>query len=527
MSDDPVPDATPEPTRHLPATALRALFMVVRVAVLGTAVLLLAPRLGTATETVGPGSLAIRFEPATSGRTVLALPPIGTASAATHRGPVQVSLELRSLRVESLFTKTGTIDRDAIGDSVRRDLTPALTHAAVRLVLTAALVGLVASLALFRRRPRTALIGLLGGAVIGGALAGSTAVGFDPKAFDELTYSGPITSGRQMLAAVSGSAGPIAERASVLAEKVSSLYSVALSDRIADSEADTVILHISDLHLNPLGAQLARRLAADFDVDAVLDTGDTTSFGTRFEGVFADQLADFGVPYLYVAGNHDTDENRTAIKSKPGVLALDRTEVTVGSVRIVGFDDPVITQAEPVTLTQRNRRQRNAFPALRRIVAAEHPDLVAVHDPFMIGAVAGRVKAAVAGHGHRTRLGVRDDTVAWMVGSTGATGLGSLLVEADLPSSAALLRFRNGHLMTIDELEVIGTRGDLVIRRHTVSDPSRLRPADFLDEPIEEGTGVTTTTADEVDSTATTADPDNGSADRPETGSDDVTVTTR
>jgi predicted phosphodiesterase len=268
---------------------------------------------------------------------------------------------------------------------------------------------------------------------------------------------------------------------------------------------EVVILHISDLHLNPIGAQLARRLAESFDVDAVVDTGDTTSFGTRFEGPYAELLANFPVPYLYVAGNHDSMPNRAAIKATPGITALDRTAVDVKGIKIVGFDDPIITTVEDVPIGQREDRELAAAPALKSLVQRERPDVVAVHNPVILQPIVGHVPLAIAGHQHHFELGARKGTIVSLVGSTGATGLGSLLVDADLPASADVLRFRQGKLVAIDRLEVIGTNGDLTVERHTITaDDRQGDTADFIGSDVDEAVTPATVEAPSSTTTATT-----------------------
>lgn len=468
----------------------RALRLLLGSAFVVVAVLVVTPLLGASTHRVGPGMVEVGFVPRLEGRTTLDVPPLGAASAPTHRGPVDVRLSLRSLDVGALVSDDGRVDQDELRRSIAADLRSALPGALGRFALAGALLGLVAAAVLPRRRARSLVAGFVGGAVVAGALGASAVPGFDAAAFDRLTFEGPISSGREALAALSSPAGPVGERVAVLSDKLVGLYSAALTEDVRATSGEVVILHISDLHLNPVGAQLARSLATSFEVDAVLDTGDTTSFGTDFEGAYAALLADFPVPYLFVAGNHDSQANRAAIAATPGVVPIGGTSVTVGDVEIAGFDDPVITTTERVTLEERNRRERAAEPELRRLVERTSPDLLAVHDPIVLSAVTGRVGAAVAGHGHRVQLGASKGTVVWTVGSTGATGLGSLLVEADLPASAALLRFRDGELVAIDELEVTGTRGDLLIRRRVITDELRAgETAGFIGDDIDEGRG--------------------------------------
>jgi hypothetical protein len=209
-----------------------------------------------------------------------------------------------------------------------------------------------------------------------------------------------------------------------------------------------------------------------------------------------------------VAGNHDSRPNRRAIKATPGVTALHNTVVDVDGVTIAGFDDPVITTADPVPRYEREAVELAAAPEVSELLGRERPDVLAVHNPVILRELVGEVPVAIAGHMHRSQLGARNGTLVWMVGSTGATGLGSLLVDSDTPASAALLRFRDGELISIDDLEVVGTAGDLQIRRRVITD--RVRDgdhADFIGSDVDEGIGPlgTSTTSSSTTTTGATA----------------------
>ena len=481
-------------------------------AAIAVAVLIVTPMIGSSSAPVGPGLVTIGFHPTLHGRTTFAVPPIGRASAPTHRGPVEVRLELRSLDVTRLVDENGRIETASLRSSIDADLRSAIGVVVARFVVIGGLVGLVAGALLPRRRLRAVLAGGVEGLVVSAMLVGSALPGFDVARFQDLTFEGPVTAGGQIVQTLSATGGPVGRRVDVLAEKLAGLCSATVTDEIGDDDGEVVILHISDLHLNPIGARLARRLATAFDVDAVLDTGDTTSFGSTFEGAYAELLADFPVPYLFVAGNHDSRPNRQAIKATSGVVALDDTSFVVGTgdaaVRIAGFDDPLITTTEDVPRDRREAVELAATPRLNALLEREHPDVLAVHNPVILQRVLGKVPLAVAGHQHETKLGARDGTLISLVGSTGATGLGSLLVDADLPASASLLRFRGGVLVAIDELEAVGTSGDLTVRRHTITDADRTADdADFIGHDADEGrapASAETTSTSSTTSTSTT-----------------------
>jgi len=470
------------------------------------AVGVVTPLVGSSDARVGPGEVRIGLRPAWSGGTTLAVPPIGTASAPTHRGPVELRLELRSLDVTQLLGDDGRVDPEGLKTSIDRDLRASVVEVVVRFCLVGAAVGLVAGGVLPRRSRRTMLLGAVEGLVLCGVLVALVIPGFDVARFRDLTFEGPVTTGGQVVSALSVTGGPVGRRVDVLAEKLAGLYSASVTDDLAGDDGDVVILHISDLHLNPVGAELARRLAVSFDVDAVVDTGDTTSFGSTFEGAYADLLADFPVPYLFVAGNHDSRPNRAAIAATPGVTALHNTSYVVGTgdaaVRVAGFDDPLITTTEDVPRGEREAVELAATPKLNALLEREHPDVLAVHNPVILQRVVGKVPLAIAGHQHETRFGARNGTMISLVGSTGATGLGSLLVDANVPASASILRFRDGELVAIDELEAVGTSGDLTIRRHTVTPEDRTADdADFIGRDADEGTGPGARTEDATTTT--------------------------
>lgn len=480
------------------------------VAAIGLAVLAATPLVGGSTADVGPGRVDFSFRPALDGHTTLAVPPIGTASAPTHPGPVEVRLELRALDVRRLVGSEGRVDADELRNEIDRDLRDAAGGVIVRFVIAGSAVGLLVGALLPRRRWYTAVLGAVEGLVVTGLLVGSAVPGFDVAKFGDLTFEGPITQSGQVVQALSSTGGPVGRRVDVLADKLAGLYSATVTDAITADTGEVVVLHISDLHLNPIGAQLARRLAEAFDVDAVLDTGDTTSFGSTFEGTYAELLADFPVPYLFVAGNHDSRPNRVAIKATPGVIALHNTSYDVGegddTVRIAGFDDPLITTTEDVPREERESVELNATPRVLSLIEREDPDVLAVHNPVILQRVVGQVPVAVGGHQHAAKLGARSGTLISLAGSTGATGLGSLLVEEDVPAAASLLRFRAGQLVGIDRLEVIGTDGDLTIQRHTITQADREADnADFIGRDAEEA-NVPDSTEPEPDSTEPDAD---------------------
>jgi hypothetical protein len=84
-------------------------------------------------------------------------------------------------------------------------------------------------------------------------------------------------------------------------------------------------------------------IAEQADVSTVIDTGDTTYIGNRFENIFVDKIIepfnDLGVDYVYVSGNHDTKTTVDEMKAR-GAIVLDCDVTQVGPYNIAGMLDP-------------------------------------------------------------------------------------------------------------------------------------------------------------------------------------------
>lgn len=462
------------------------------------ATLVAVPLLYSATAWLGPGTVRAQVEPSLQGRTELSLPPLGTITARTHRAPVQLGLELREVDVLDAIERAGRPDAVSANDplpvieaAVRSDLGAAAVRLVLSLAAVAAACGVVAALAY--PGPRS-LLRLLAGAGIGlgtvTVLVAPAALGYDPDAFvRQPTFTGQLGSAEEVLTRVGSletSFGSVESRTRLLSERIAGLYSASINDDIARSDGEVVLLHVSDLHLNTVGLSLARDLADSFSVDAVVDTGDITSFGFEPEAAFTDLLGDFEVPYYVVAGNHDSESVRARLQQSDDVIYLDEQVADIAGLKVLGMADPTVTALRRVPQDQLDRTYRAQFPVTRRLVRTEQPDLLLVHNPVQIRPVIGMVPVAAAGHLHRDSIDVVDGTVITVVGSSGATGLGNLIVDEDASYQFQLLRFVDNRLVAIDRIELRGAGGDFVLDRRLISPDEPETDDAVLDEQVDE-----------------------------------------
>jgi predicted phosphodiesterase len=446
------------------------------VALLGAAAGLLA--LGTVTVAqgrVGPGRVAVRAHLGAA-RTELRLPPLGQISAATHTAPVTLTGQVDEVSINGLQDVLKTDDPgDRLRSEVAADLEPLLRAFAWRALAVAALAGALAGAVVPRRRWTHALTGSAAGLTAVAILLGGAWRGYDAEAFDKPRFEGPLERAPALLATVRKHVDDIdmvRKRVQVLGDQVADLYSVASSQVGGPVGGNEVrILHISDIHSNPLGLEVTRRLAEHFKVAAILDTGDLTSFGLPVEGRLGDMVATMNVPYLLVPGNHDSTQNRQALAAVHNITLLDGTMAEIGGVRILGVGDPAFTASNQTSTDEAAEIKRQLAPDVAARVDELRPDVLAVHDPLLGEVSQGHVPLIVSGHLHKNSAVRKNGTLVLTVGSTGATGLGSFTVDTGSPYEAELLHFVGRDLVAVDRIDLHGVGGAFRVERQIVPTP--------------------------------------------------------
>lgn len=429
----------------------------------------------TARGPVGPGQVAVQArlgEP----RTVLRLPPLGQISAPTHRSPLTLEAQVEEVDVDRLQALIAAgVPEEELRAQVTSDLEALLRSFLQRALIAAAIVGALAGALVPRRHWSHAVAGLLGGVVAMGLLVGGAWRGFDPEAFAEARFEGPIEQAPALLATVRRHVDDfddVRRRVEVLGDQVAELYAVAsTAGSVVDSrsEEEVRILHVSDIHSNPIGLEVTRQLAERFGIDAVLDTGDLTSFGLPLEARLGELIRDIPVPYLFVPGNHDSPGNRSALDEVDNVQLLDGNVVEVNGLRILGVADPTFTASNEINTAEARKIKRDRAPEVGAAVARETPDVLAVHDPVLGEGSFGQVPVIVAGHVHKRTAVRKEGTLVLTVGSTGATGLGSFLIRTDLSYEAQVLHFTDGELTSVDRVLLRGVDGAFRVERQLVT----------------------------------------------------------
>jgi predicted phosphodiesterase len=456
--------------------------------------------LGARTETeVGPFSAEMSLRPSVAGGTDVVIPPLGSLVLDSHDGPLHLSVRLGALdqeRTEALLDNPNGItqaSRTAVED-VREGL--------VRLSLRGLAVSVLGALAIgalvFRDMGRTAWCGGLALAVAAGSLGIATAT-LRPRSIEEPRFEGLLVNAPAVLGdarRIADDYGRYAEQLQRMVANVSRIYTTVSTLPIYEPAEDGVrVLHVSDLHLNPAAWPMIRSIVEQWQIDAVIDTGDITDWGSEPEAAFVGSIALLKVPYVYIRGNHDSAVTAAAVARQPNALVLDDKVEPVAGLRIAGIGDPRFTpdkETSPAGSGQSRQVVEQVYEVGSRLAqtireSGQPADVCLVHDPQSAAALGGTCPLVLAGHTHArstrelpppspgalpTRLLVE--------GSTGGAGLRGLEGEEPHPLAMSVLYFDPEHqLQAYDDIQVGGTGQAQVTLNRTV-----------VDKPTPPGTGA-------------------------------------
>jgi predicted MPP superfamily phosphohydrolase len=449
---------------------------------------------GTVRAQVGPVETGMSVKPSWTGETVVDASPLGTLTFRTHDAPLRLRITLENIdqeRAKSLLEDPRLADR--LPSIIERDLLDGVRELVIRSLLCASAGALIAVLMVFRR-PKVALLGLVAASV---ALAGTGVLAartFHPDSLIEPRYSGLVAAAPSLV----GSAESIVTKfesyrsqLTKLVTNVSKLYDTVSTLPVYDADPRSIrVLHISDIHINPIAWNVIRSLTDQFAIDVIVDTGDISDHGTKAENKFVEEIGGLGVPYVFVRGNHDSKTTEKAVARQKNAIVLDDKMRNVAGLSIYGLGDPRFTPdktaesgTDPASLEQFGRTHAQNV---------EDADLVAVHDDIVARGFSGVTPMVLAGHAHkRSTTMLPTGTRVLVQGSTGGAGLRALEHAAPTPVQASVLYFdrETKRLQAWDDITLGGLGEQSVyMQRHVEPDPGRMISPAPTNAPTPSGT---------------------------------------
>lgn len=430
---------------------------------------------GASNARMGPFvvSLDTRFG---RGVTDIVLPPFGHLTADTHLAPLRVEATLIDVRIPDLSRELADGGLEGLVARVQADATRAVPLHALRTIAVAAGGALVLALLVYRRRWVPMASSVLVAIIVVGGTETLTLVTYEHAALASPTFSGSLRLAADIIPPVRSAATTFDRYRAQLERVVDGAIRAytSIQTNPVGGPGEIRVLHVSDIHLAPLGFAFAEQVAGGFDVDFVIDTGDTTSFGTEPENLILGNVSRLARPYVWVRGNHDSRGFQAAMARLPNAVVLDGTTTVQDGLHIYGRGSPIrpptVERLSDDVFAERVRAEGQVV--LADVEALETPvDVVAVHDDRMAEAVAGLVPLVISGHFHENGVAVVNGTLYLRVGTTGGSNFATFRTEEGIPLSAEVLYFEAGtppRLIAFDLIEQSPQTGALTVTRHIV-----------------------------------------------------------
>ncbi|MFI5931427.1 metallophosphoesterase [Actinoplanes sp. NPDC051494] len=447
---------------------------------------------------VGPFRADMSITPSIQGGSEIDIPPLGSLHLDSHDGPIHLKVDLGSLdqeRTEALIDDPTAIS--AAGQSAVDDVTKGVLQLGLRSLGAAIVCALILSALIFRKVRRVAAAGTIALVVTGGSLG--LAVGtIRPDSISEPRYEGLLVNAPAVVGdarRIADNYGRYADQLSQIVSNVSRIYTTVSSLPVQPAGNTTRILHVSDLHLNLASWGVIKTIVKQWDIDAIVDTGDIVDWGSSAETTFVNTIGTLGIPYIYVRGNHDSSAIQAAVARQKNAVVLDNSITTVKGLTIAGIGDPEFTPDKSETPAA----AADDLAASPLVLAGEQLNttiqaadtrvgVAMVHDPAMAPPLAGTVPLVLAGHTHKREVRVLpapeettqsaspapttapQQTTLMIEGSTGGAGLRGLEKQEPTPLQMSVLYFdENQSLKAYDDIQLGGTgQSNVELQRNVV-----------------------------------------------------------
>ncbi|MHA5047907.1 metallophosphoesterase family protein [Streptomyces sp. SD15] len=436
---------------------------------------------------VGPMNTTMTLRPSVTGGTKINVSPLGALELNSHVAPVRLDVNVDQLdpdRAQALVDHPERLS--GLEDEVARDVGHGTLDLAVRSCVAVVSGATALGLAVYRRPRRAMAAGGLALALLtaSGATAAAT---WNPESVLEPKFSGLLSSAPSLV----GDARSIVSEFDVYQEElarlvtnVTKLYDVTSTLPTYEPDPTTIrVLHVSDIHLNPASWKIIASLVKQYEINVIVDSGDTMDHGTSAENGFLDPIADLGAPYVWVRGNHDSLVTQRYLERMKNVHVLDDGRaLSIAGLRFAGIGDPQFTPdrtAVPGAAATQELAGARLATALRDQRAAGTPvDIAIAHEPSAARETDGEVPLVLAGHLHHEEMEVmKHGTRLRIEGSTGGSGLRAIEGKYPDPIQASILYLDRDsrRLQAWDEIKL----GGLGL---TTAEVSRHLPKEVLDQ---------------------------------------------
>lgn len=460
-----------ERIRRYRSTAKKTFLTVITIAAAGLGSYFALIEASDSDVVIGPVRIGFSLRQSWHGKTVVEIPPAGSIEADTHKGPLVAEFTVKEIAVSDIDELTDPFSpaRQTL-ENWQAPFREQLVGLIVKIIAAAVLTG-AAIAVLLRRTIKWGLTGAAAGLAVAVLVTGFSYLTFDTDAFSETRYSGSIDYAPEILAFSEETLANLDAYKNRLPEIAESLYmTVSELHRLPPSIAnagDIRILHVSDMHNSTAAAALVKKTATLYNAAFIIDTGDLTELGLPFEAKYPASYLPLPVPYLWIAGNHDTPAITEAMKPMPGVRVINNDFITTDGIRVGGFSDPAAASLSPNPVSDDMMAGEAARVADAVDGQPQKPFIVAVHDPKQGMRLAGKVPVVLNGHTHRQSITVKEGTIFLDAGTTGAGGFRGFEMGRESPGSLFVLYVQKEplKLVAVDAISIYGFSQEFSVTR--------------------------------------------------------------
>ncbi len=378
------------------------------------------------------------------GYTQLTVPPFGMVRAQTHLPPLTYQVVLNNINLDTLSDVIPKFAQEDFIEQLQNQIRSFLYYFFLRVLALGFLGGAAGVYLSGIKKFKSVMLGGSIGIILMGIFILMTIFSYNTMAFSNPEFEGALSAAPWMVGLVEESlikVNTLGQQMEVMATSVYNVFEkIERIEPLGTVDGELKVLHVSDIHNNPVGIKFTNQVINTFNVDLVIDTGDITDFGTPLETELIADLADFDVPYVFVPGNHDSPEVISRMKEIDNVIVLEEGKINMLGLVIAGIADPSSRSLEMAVMDRwviDDYAQR-----LETVVEEGEPtDIVAVHHPRISEGLMGEVPVILNGHTHSLYFRQEEGSVVFNAGTSGAAGIRGLQTRQEVPYSVVLLHY--------------------------------------------------------------------------------------
>jgi predicted phosphodiesterase len=410
--------------------------------------------------------------------------PFGTVRAKTHIAPIKLTISLENVDLNLLQSMLETSpNHEKILENFQIKIQKISKIYLLRLFCLALIGGAAGSLFYERKKIKPLIVGLSVGTLVFLFLVLSTFTTYDVKAFQNPEYHGALEAAPWMMGLAEQAfvqLDTLGDQLEIMAENFYLLFEkVNTLQTLGTAEGTLKVLHVSDYHNNQAALKFVSQVVRSFNVDFVIDTGDFTDYATPIEAKLLEFLKDIPVPYVFIAGNHDSPAIIKKISQFPQVQVLSEGIIDIFGLRILGLHDPAsLTNKISAPEAEIINEYQEKLLELWENNEENSPHILAVHN-YQIGKIlSGKIPIIVHGHDHQFKISEEDATIVIDAGTTGAAGIRGLQATKEIPYTVALLHFQKINeeyvLSAIDSIKIFNLQSGFILERKVIDQPKEI-----------------------------------------------------